>query len=216
MKPLSFASPLLPYTSDRERALLQRHFELLESWNERMSLVSPKSLETAMGTHYADSLHTADFAKGQGKAPFFDLGTGAGFPGLVFAIRFPEEPIVLFEKSQKKQAFLMTAVQQLGLANVSLGGVLERGRYYGTFLARAVHPPQELMLFYDRFLELGSRFVLNLGGAAETPFTPENFRVLGESRYELPEDRGARRLLMLQLVSRGTKPPGGKKSRRTS
>lgn len=211
MKLLSF-TPDLPPTTQRERVLYQRHFELLQSWNERMSLVSTKSLETAMGTHYADSLYTCDFAKAQGKAPFFDLGTGAGFPGIVFAIRFPDEPIVLFEKSQKKQSFLMTTIQQLELSNVTLAGVLERGRYYGTFLARAVHPPQELMLFYDRFLELGSRFVLSLGGTAETPAIPENFRVLDETSYDLPEDRGARRLMMVQLVSRGTKPPRGRRS----
>lgn len=204
MKTLQFPDGI-PETTERERALYQRHFELLQSWNERMSLVSGKSLETAMGTHYADSLFTVDFAKKHGVAPFFDLGSGAGFPGLVFGIRFPDEPLTLFEKSQKKQSFLMTAIQQLELSNVTLAGVLENGRYDGTFLARAVHPPLELIAFLQKLSFPGMRVVISLGGSNEPPVLPTSVKLVAESRYDLPEDRGSRRLMMVEFVSRGTK-----------
>ena len=126
---------LLPTVREDEIDLYERHLALLTTWNEQMNLVSRNSLEKAFATHFADSVHIADFGHrfAQGR-PVYDLGSGAGFPGLTYAIRYPDESITLFEKSLKKQSFLLAVVAQLELKNVRVEGALPDNAFNGLFL----------------------------------------------------------------------------------
>jgi 16S rRNA (guanine527-N7)-methyltransferase len=179
---------------------------MLRAWNERMNLVSRNSFGMAFENHYADSVFIADFAKRfQEGRPFFDLGSGAGFPGLIFAIRYPGEPITLYEKSLKKQGFLSAVVAQLGLSHARIEGGLERGKLQGIFLARAVMQRPELFAFFARHLKPGARICVNLGGKTEATPAPAEFRRLAETQYTLPKGAGNRRLEIYEFVPRGTK-----------
>jgi 16S rRNA (guanine527-N7)-methyltransferase len=167
-----------------------------------MSLVSPKSLEEAFACHYSDSIQIAQFAQTQrNHRPVFDLGTGAGFPGLIFAIRYPQQPITLFEKSLKKQTFLTAVVAQLGLGNVQLAGALPERRLSGLFLARAVLPRDDLFRLMRKRMVSGSVLITNLGGRNPVPSIPKYFEKLAEVRYTLPESRGDRCAEALRLLS---------------
>lgn len=194
----------IPNVSDKERSLLEQHFSLLIEWNEQMSLVSPKSIETAFATHYLDSIHLADFGKKHGPAPFHDFGSGAGFPGLVFAIRYPDIPITLYEKQLKKQTFLMNAVTHLKLPNVRLESLLEGRSNPGLFFARAVIPRDEIFDYFQKRLSPGARLVVTMGGSAPPTVPHKKFLKVAQTTYSLPLDSGNRQAEIYEFVPRGT------------
>lgn len=192
----------IPPVRKEEVALYEKHYALLRKWNEQINLVSRKSIETAFAAHYIDSLFISDFAFPHIKEdPVFDVGTGAGFPGLLFAIRYPQTRITLFEKSLKKQSFLLAAVSGLELPNVQVMGGFPEEKLRGFFFARAVFPREDLFKFFRTRALPGSRFVANVGGKAELTPPPKAFQKKAYSRYSLPEEAGDRQVELFSLCS---------------
>lgn len=198
-------SGALPSVTAEEVELYESHFRLLQHWNEKINLVSRRSIEQSFAAHYTDSLwishHAHRFA---GKLPVYDIGTGAGFPGMLFAIRYPKISITLFEKSLKKQTFLSAAREQLALSNISLEGSAPPRLGPGLFLCRAVFPQEKFFEFFKKTAAVGSVIAWNLGGQRETEVLPKPFAKVEEIRYSLPAGAGDRRLLIVRIVPRGT------------
>ncbi len=101
--------------SDTTVARLERHLALLAKWNAAINLVSPSSLQQAWDRHVADSVQI--FALRGGPChQWADLGSGAGYPGLVIAIlareRAPEMRVTLVEADQRKAEFLRTVSRE--------------------------------------------------------------------------------------------------------
>ncbi len=191
--------------TDRELELYETHFALLRSWNERMALVSKKSIDRSFASHYVDSIFISDFAEKLRKGRFvYDFGTGAGFPGIVYAIRYPSTKVSVYERSLKKQTFLSAALATLNLVNIQMGGEFPVERRSGVFLARAVLPPQELFKFMSNRMVEGSTLVVNLGGSSEPIEVPPQFVKTDKEVYDLPMDCGSRRVESFDYVPRGT------------
>lgn len=93
----------------------QTYLTLLRKWSPRINLVAPASLAMAETRHVADSLQLLDSAP-QDVARWVDLGSGAGFPGLVVAIAAksarPKMHVHLVESDQRKAAFLRTVSRE--------------------------------------------------------------------------------------------------------
>jgi len=196
----------VPSVRPDEVALYAKHFELLQHWNEQFNLVSRNAFEKAFANHYVDSIYVADTAASHAQErPVLDIGSGAGFPGLIFAIRYPKTPIRMYEKSLKKQTFLSTAVVQLGLSNVQINGIFEEKHAFGLVMARAVFPPDKIFKFMGAHLKNGSRLVFQRGGQSEQVKPPAFFKPLRSAKYDLPLDCGSRFAEVYELVPRGTK-----------
>ena len=98
-------------------ARLETHLALLEQWNPRINLVSRASLADAWTRHFADSAQLWRL-RPPGARVWLDLGSGAGFPGLVVAAMAADgEPLEvhLVESDQRKAAFLATVVRETGV-----------------------------------------------------------------------------------------------------
>jgi 16S rRNA (guanine527-N7)-methyltransferase len=195
----------VPIVSEEEIEKLERYFAILKSWNERMALVSKKTIDLSFGNHFVDSLYISDLGKKYlaGKKAY-DLGSGAGFPGLVFAIRNPEITVRLYEKLSKKQSFLSAVVNQLELKNVEIHGAMPEEKHEGLVFARAVMPPDELFPFLAKRLKNKAVLIVNIGSQAEPPKTPSAFKLIEEIRYSLPLNCGDRRAIAYQFVPRET------------
>lgn len=87
---------------------------LLAEWQTRMNLVGPSTLEDVWDRHFADSAQLVALAGGAPDLVWLDLGSGAGFPGLVVALLAPGR-FHLVEATTKKCRFLEAAVAALGL-----------------------------------------------------------------------------------------------------
>jgi len=101
--------------SDEQAAALEAHYELLCRWNKVLNLTRVEKLEEAVERHYCESLCLAERLSAGSVA---DVGSGAGFPGLVVAIARPECSVTLIESHQRKAVFLREASR--GLRNVSV------------------------------------------------------------------------------------------------
>ncbi len=91
------------------RARLERFVEVLIQWNGRINLVSSRDLSQLWPRHIADSLQLAPFLADD--AGVIDLGSGAGFPGLVLAI-CTANPVTLIESDTRKASFLREAARR--------------------------------------------------------------------------------------------------------
>ena len=95
----------------------QLYLTLLEKWQRRINLVSHSTLANAWQRHILDSGQLAAYYPPQ-TAHILDVGSGAGFPGLVLAI-MGGVTVDLVESDQRKAVFLSTVIRELGLpANV--------------------------------------------------------------------------------------------------
>lgn len=107
--------------SKAQLAALKIYEEELLEWNERISLTAIRDEEGVRTKHFLDSL-TVLLAWDR-KAPparLIDIGTGAGFPGLVLKLIWPETQITLVESVQKKADFCRHVVERLGLSKVDV------------------------------------------------------------------------------------------------
>jgi 16S rRNA (guanine527-N7)-methyltransferase len=101
-------------------ARLKLYASLLADWNQRHNLVSKASLDDLWRRHFLDSAQLITLIP-ETAASLIDLGSGAGFPGLVLAEMLRERPdfrAVLYESTGKKADFLRTVAERLTLANL--------------------------------------------------------------------------------------------------
>ena len=96
---------------------LEQFAELLNEWNQIHNLTGAKTV-SAIYDNIIDSLFPLTFI--QKPKTLLDVGTGAGFPGLVLAIALPQTEVVLAEPLKKRVSFLKYASIDLELPNVSV------------------------------------------------------------------------------------------------
>jgi len=98
-------------------ARLKLYVSLLHDWNARINLVSARSLEDVWRRHVLDSAQLVPFIPPDSRS-LVDMGSGAGFPGLVLAILAAERQplrVVLFEAIAKKCRFLAEVAKRVGV-----------------------------------------------------------------------------------------------------
>ncbi len=102
--------------------LLEKYFLLLQEWTKKVDLVSEAEPLLIIQRHFIDSLVAGQiiFSKLKSKQRVLDLGSGAGFPGLVMAIMDSNCKFYLCEPREKRTIFLREAIRRLGLTNVIL------------------------------------------------------------------------------------------------
>jgi|GEM_PF-439973 len=94
---------------------------LLDKWNQKISLTSARNPEAIALDHVLDSVLAAKHLP-QSEA-FLDIGSGAGFPGLVLAMLWPDREAHLVEPKEKSSTFLKEAVKNLKLQNVTVHSI---------------------------------------------------------------------------------------------
>jgi 16S rRNA (guanine527-N7)-methyltransferase len=99
-------------------ALCEAFLAELIKWNRKMNLVSRADEERIVERHVLDSLCLLSVERRLSGKKIIDLGSGAGFPGLVLAMWEPEAQFLLVESRSKRVAFLKAARRTLGLKNV--------------------------------------------------------------------------------------------------
>lgn len=103
--------------SDETIIKLENFSSLLNEWNQVHNLTGAKTVD-AIYENIIDSLYPLVFIKKP--QTLLDVGTGAGFPGLVLAIALPDTKVVLAEPLKKRVSFLKYAAIDLELPNVQV------------------------------------------------------------------------------------------------
>ena len=103
--------------NDEAKGKMLNFLELLYEKNQVMNLTAIRDKEGMLEKHFIDSLLLTKVIKDEEKS-FIDVGTGAGFPGLVLAIFYPEKNFLLVDSVRKKIEFINEVIEKLGLENV--------------------------------------------------------------------------------------------------
>ncbi len=131
---------------------LKAYADLLGDWNARHNLVAKSTLPDVWHRHLWDSAQLAPLIPDAART-LADLGSGAGFPGLVLAAMRPELEVTLHEATTKKCAFLQAAAERMGLEveirNARLEDVLPQP--FDVVTARALAPLPLLLDYAQRF-----------------------------------------------------------------
>ena len=149
---------------------LERLVALLAEENSRQNLVSSASLAEVWLRHIADSAQLLRLVSYETTESWLDLGTGAGFPGLVIAIMRPECAITLLESRPRRAEWLERAriAMDLGAAKV-IGHRLEQLKTgpYQVISARAFAPLTKLLNLSARFSTESTQWLLPKGRSAQ-------------------------------------------------
>jgi 16S rRNA (guanine527-N7)-methyltransferase len=153
---------------------MSAHYALVRKWAERINLTTILDPQAAASRHGVDSLlFVAHLPKRTG-VQCVDVGSGAGFPGLVVALARPDLSITLLEPKRKRASFLRVALAELGRNDVAVveGRLDEPGaRIAGPFpteviMSRATIPPLDLVERSGPRLLPGGRIIVTSGQGA--------------------------------------------------
>jgi 16S rRNA (guanine527-N7)-methyltransferase len=185
--------------------LLAIHRAALEQARTETNLVGPGPLDT----HYLDAERgLADLAP---VGHWADLGSGAGFPGVVLAAMFPELRVDLVEPRRLRAEFLrrvVTAAGQEGRIQVVARRVQSLPSGYDGACARALAAPAAVLDLAAPILRPGGRLVLFLQADQTVPVDPR-FEREGEIAYQVPGHPPRRTLRLLRVAA----PAGDRRAR---
>jgi 16S rRNA (guanine527-N7)-methyltransferase len=159
----------LPECDPSAWAKLHQLTALLIEENARQNLVSSASLGQVWQRHIADSAQLLLHVPRETSATWLDLGTGAGFPGIVIAILRPDIKMLMVESRSKRTAWLEQACSTLQLVNsqiVESRLELVETRKMAVISARAFAPLDRLLKLSARFSSPDTQWLLPKGRSA--------------------------------------------------
>lgn len=202
--------PLPPSTLEQ----FQIYLEELKTWNARVNLTGLKTDREIVIRHFLDSLAVLPYL---GESPSLaDLGSGAGFPGLVLKLARPELALTLVESRGKKAAFLNYLVARLHLSGVDVKEVhltpklaQQWGPRYAAVISRATFKLSDFLALAAPLLLPGGRALALKGPglppeerqAAQKVLSGLGFLPLEIFNYSLPLSGGPRLLVLARKIS---------------
>ena len=168
-------------TEDQARAFVaercsEEAFTALEGFGrqlleeaEHQNLIARSTVESLWQRHVADSAQLLDYVPRETAGIWLDLGTGAGFPGIVTAIMRPDIPHILVESRKRRVEWLQRAISGAKLSNCTvLGSRLQAvdALEAAVISARAFAPLKELISLSARFSTERTTWLLPKGRSA--------------------------------------------------
>ena len=197
-------------------ARLSLYFQELKKWNNKVNLVA-RALgdEKILENHFLDSLTLLPLlaTENQAQETVLDVGTGAGFPGLVLKTVCPALPVVLLEPRRNRYYFLKHIIRTLALQEVEvlavrLGEKREEeelaGRQFSFVTSRAFTDIHEFVRLASPYLAEEGRIVCMKGPGADREMEDfarlagDNFYVAETKRLQLPFSKAERILVIIK------------------
>lgn len=150
------------------------YYHLLIEWNEKMNLTALTEPEDVALKHFADSLMLLEYVAIPDGASVIDVGTGAGFPGLVLKIARPDIRLTLLDSLNKRLVFLEEVCEQLALDGVEIvharaedGARTELRDSFDFAVSRAVAPLNILAEYTLPYVKVGGELAAMKGKDAD-------------------------------------------------
>lgn len=209
MNPAEFSAEMSRIGQDVSRetlAALETYADLLAKWQARINLVAKDSLPDLWRRHILDSAQLLPLLP-PGGDPVTDLGSGAGFPGLVLAI-MTRRQVHLVDSDERKGAFLREAARQTGvLARVTIHTTrIEAAKAWKApvLTARALAPLRQLLDWAEPYLTPASTCLFLKGARADEELTEAGrFWTMQATRHRSLTDPSGVILELSHLQRRG-------------
>jgi 16S rRNA (guanine527-N7)-methyltransferase len=207
--------------SAKQLAQLTAYERELLDWNEKFNLTAIRDVDGIRAKHFLDSFSCTLAWKDQIPRRLIDVGTGAGFPGIVLKILYPGLKLTLVESVGKKASFCAHIVQTLGLESVEVlsaraeevGQDSVHREKYDWAVARAVAAMPVLSEYLLPLVRVGGGMLAQKGesGPAETQTAEKALELLGGRlrqlvKVELPGVADERYLVVIDKFA--ATPPG--------
>ncbi len=180
---------------DDQTDRLIEYARILREWNERMNLTAITDDEGVAVKHFLDSLTALLTGRVGGRV--LDVGTGAGFPGLVLKIARPAIQLTLLDSLNKRVTFLKAVSEELGLDGIEfIHGRAEdfahRTEYraaFDTVVSRAVARMRTLSEWCIPYVRAGGYFLAMKGPLADEELSDAKrvIAIMGGSIEEVME-----------------------------
>ena len=152
----------IPFAEDLPEKL-EIYLRLLLEWNTKMDLTAVEEEEDLLDKHFVDSLTVLRTDLVMPDASLVDVGTGAGFPGMVLAMARPDLHVVLMDAQRKRLKFLEAVAAEAGTGNAEIlharaedaARDRKHREQYDIAAARAVAPLNVLAEYLLPFVKIG-------------------------------------------------------------
>ncbi len=195
--------------SEEQQNKLEEYANFLLEYNEHTNLTAIKQKNEVYLKHFYDSLTLTKIINLKNQK-LLDVGTGAGFPGLVLGIIFPELQVTLLDSNNKKTAFLKECVKKWNLKNIEV--IHERAEEYvrknrevfDIVTSRAVAELRILVELNIPCLKVDGYFIAMKGNIKDEEINAKqtinklNSEVIEKQEFELPFDGGHRTLIKIK------------------
>ena len=196
--------------SEEKKENLLNYLELLYEKNQVMNLTAIRDKEGMLEKHFVDALFLTKVINDNEKS-FIDVGTGAGFPGLVLAIFYPEKQFLLVDSVRKKIEFINEVIEKLQLTNVKTSFeraeelIKDKREQFDVALCRGVANLRIILEYMIPFIKVDGRFLpqkLNLNEVEESKNALKELKaeIRKIHKFNLPESRDER--IILEIVKK--------------
>lgn len=150
---------------------LERYADLLVEWNEKINLTAITDPEGIAIKHFLDCLMLFKYVEIPKNSSVIDIGTGAGFPGVVLKIARPDIKLTLMDSLNKRINFLNTLCEELDLEVTTIHSRAEeitanQRECYDFAVARAVANMRVLSEYCVPYVKVGGSFIAMKGASA--------------------------------------------------
>ncbi len=208
--------------NEEQLSQLDTYYEMLTETNKYMNLTAITEYDDVITKHFADSLQLvrcADFSEEVSRETpmsLIDVGTGAGFPGMVLKIAFPHLKVTLLDSLDKRVKFLDSVISRLGLNDIEAvhnraEDAARKAMYRDSFdlaVSRAVASLPTLTEYCMPFVKPGGYFIAYKSGNIEEELSSAGKAVDALSgkveellSYSLPETDISRSLVKIKKLA---------------
>ena len=203
---IKYLEKLNIYPTKEQLDKLEKYYNLLVEWNQKINLTRITTKEDAYLKHFYDSLTITKEVDLSKVETLCDVGTGAGFPGIVLKIMYPNLKVTLIDSLQKRVNYLNEVIKDLELENIE--AIHSRGEdYKGSFdvvTSRAVANIEKLVSYTMHLVDKNGVFIAMKGdidkeltNSVEKEIS-KKYQILKINKFLLPIEDSKRSLVVIK------------------
>ncbi len=193
--------------TEKQLKQLEKYYELLAYWNKKINLTRIINKEDVYLKHFYDSLTITKVIDLNTVNTLLDFGTGAGFPGLVLKIMFPNLKVTLVDSLQKRINFIDIVIKELGLKEiVTIHERVEnlKDNSFDIITTRAVANLEKLINYTHNIINGNNKFIPLKANVeeeinkAQNILKKNNLYIDKIEKFFLPKENSIRNILVIK------------------
>ena len=193
--------------TEKQLEYLERYYELLLEWNEKINLTRIVEKEDVYLKHFYDSLTIVKVVNLNEVDSLLDFGTGAGFPGMVLKIMFPNLKVTLVDSLQKRINFLDLVIKELNLEGITtIHTRVEdiKDMNFDVITTRAVANLEKLIVYSHNLINNKTKFIPLKANVEEEIINADrilkkyNLEIKRKETFYLPKENSIRNILVIE------------------